>query len=422
MIMKKLWAYLYGYLIIVVKGVHPERFINLAITRGIQLWDLSWDSSDTLTVRVQAQSFRPLRHVARQTRCQIRIHSKRGLPFLMQHLRRRRMLFIGAVIFLLALYFLSFLIWTVDINGTSKLSTALVKELAAAEGLKPGNFCFLVSRDQVENYLMRQLPEISYVEVEVRPRATVKVVEKKEPAPSQGPCHIVAKKDGVIDSILALEGQALVKEGDLVKKGQILISGAVYPPLPEPDPAKPEQQQQPSAQKPIRFVNAQGVVYGKYWYRFYGEAWRDQVVEEKTGRQMLRYSIIMGDKEIVIKGLSEVPYQYYESRTKSKILRWRNQELPVEFVTLEAEEVRHVSLKRSYEEAIEVAVQQARGKQSKGMPPGAEPVTRKYKVLGDKDDNPVRVVLTVETKEEFGITRNIKAVDGSEKPDKPFDN
>ncbi|HBG22809.1 MAG TPA: sporulation protein YqfD, partial [Peptococcaceae bacterium] len=76
----------------------------------------------------------------------------------------------------------------------------------------------------------------------------------------------------------------MVKEGDLVRKGQVLISGAIYPPPPEPDPAKPDQQQQPSAQKPIRFVNAQGVVYGKYWYRFYGEALRDEVVEEKTGR------------------------------------------------------------------------------------------------------------------------------------------
>jgi small GTP-binding protein len=115
-----------------------------------------------------------------------------------------------------------------------------------------------------------QLPEVSFVEVNIQPRAKVKVVEKKTPAPSQGPCHIVAKKEGVIDSILVLEGQGMVKEGDLVKKGQVLISGAIYPPLPEPDPAKPEPQL--SDQKPVSFVNAQGVVYGKYWYRFYGEA------------------------------------------------------------------------------------------------------------------------------------------------------
>jgi sporulation protein YqfD len=325
-IIKKLWAYLYGYLTIVVKGVHPERFINMAIARGIQLWDLSWDSTDTLTVKIYAQSFRTLRHVARQSRCRVRICRKSGFPFLIKRFRRRRMLLIGAIVFVLALYFLSSLIWTVDVSGTRKLSSAQVKELVAAEGLKPGNFCFQLDRDQIENQLLRQLPEVSFVEVNIQPRAKVKVVEKKTPAPSQGPCHIVAKKEGVIDSILVLEGQGMVKEGDLVKKGQVLISGAIYPPLPEPDPAKPEPQL--SDQKPVSFVNAQGVVYGKYWYRFYGEALLDEVVKEKTGRQVRRYSIIMGGKELIIKGPEEIPYKYYESQTKSKILRWRNQTLP----------------------------------------------------------------------------------------------
>jgi similar to stage IV sporulation protein len=177
-IIKKLWAYLYGYLTIVVKGVHPERFINMAIARGIQLWDLSWDSTDTLTVKIYAQSFRTLRHVARQSRCRVRICRKSGFPFLIKRFRRRRMLLIGAIVFVLALYFLSSLIWTVDVSGTRKLSSAQVKELVAAEGLKPGNFCFQLDRDQIENQLLRQLPEVSFVEVNIQPRAKVKVVEK----------------------------------------------------------------------------------------------------------------------------------------------------------------------------------------------------------------------------------------------------
>jgi similar to stage IV sporulation protein len=419
-IIKKLWAYLYGYLTIVVKGVHPERFINMAIARGIQLWDLSWDSTDTLTVKIYAQSFRTLRHVARQSRCRVRICRKSGFPFLIKRFRRRRMLLIGAIVFVLALYFLSSLIWTVDVSGTRKLSSAQVKELVAAEGLKPGNFCFQLDRDQIENQLLRQLPEVSFVEVNIQPRAKVKVVEKKTPAPSQGPCHIVAKKEGVIDSILVLEGQGMVKEGDLVKKGQVLISGAIYPPLPEPDPAKPEPQL--SDQKPVSFVNAQGVVYGKYWYRFYGEALLDEVVKEKTGRQVRRYSIIMGGKELIIKGPEEIPYKYYESQTKSKILRWRNQTLPVEFVTIEAEEVRHVSLKRSYEEAVEVAAERAREKERKEILEGAVLVRRHSKVIGDKDDNPVRVVLTVETKEDFGVSQGIRPAEESEKQEKSADN
>jgi phosphoesterase RecJ-like protein len=168
--------------------------------------------------------------------------------------------------------------------------------------------------------------------------------------------------------------------------------------------------------------DSEGVVYGKYWYRFYGEALLDEVVKEKTGRQVRRYSIIMGGKELIIKGPEEIPYKYYESQTKSKILRWRNQTLPVEFVTIEAEEVRHVSLKRSYEEAVEVAAERAREKERKEILEGAVLVRRHYKVIGDKDDNPVRVVLTVETKEDFGVSQGIRPAEESEKQEKSADN
>jgi similar to stage IV sporulation protein len=405
--MKKIWAYLLGYIILVVEGTHPERFINMAFTRGIPLWDLTWSDTDTLMVKVYAQSFRTLRHVARQSKCRIRIIRKRGLPFVVFRFRRRRMLLAGALIFCLILYFLSSLIWTVDVTGTRKISAARVKDLATVKGLKPGSFCFMANRDQVEDYLLRELPGISYIEVKVGPRSQVKVVEKIDPPRSQGPCHVVAKKDGVIDSILALNGQPKVKEGDLVRKGQVLISGAIYPPPPEEDPTAPKPP--PSAQKPLRYVSAQGIVYGKFWYRFYGEVFRDEVVEEKTGRSARIYCIKMGNKEIIIKGPHSIPYKYYRSQTwRSKFPRWRNKTLPVEFVTIEAEEIKHVRLRRSYEEAVDAAAGSARKKEAKGIPKGAVPVKRQYKVLGTEDDNPVRVVLTVETKEDMGVIRGFK--------------
>lgn len=414
MIMKKIWAYFVGYLVLIVQGNHPERFINMAFTRGIHLWDLAWKSPDTLMVKVYAHSFRTLRHVARQSRCRIRIHKKQGFPFLIHRFRHRRMLLAGALIFCLILYFLSSIIWTVDVSGTRKISPRQVRELAAEKGLKQGNFCFRVQRDQVEGYILRELPGVSYVEVKVGPRSKVRIIEKVDPPPSQGPCHIVAKKDGVIDSILTLNGQPKVKEGDLVKKGQVLISGAIYPPPPEADPADPKPPSPP--QKPLRYVSAQGIVYGKLWYRFYGEGLRDEIAEEKTGNKVRIYCINMGGKEIIIKGPKRIPYKYYRSQTqRSKFLRWRNKTLPVEFVTIEAEEIRYLRIQRSFEETVEVAARRAREKETKGIPKGAVPVRRQYRVIGTRDDNLVRVILTVETKEEIGVARSFTP------PQKPSD-
>ena len=409
--MRKIWAYIFGYLSLVVKGPHPERFINLAFTRGVYLWDLNWTSPDTLNVKVYAHSFRALRHLARQSRCRVRIRKKRGLPFLLNRFRRRRMLLFGGFVFVLLLYLLSSFIWTLDIEGTKRISQHKIRNLAAEQGLKPGNFRYQVDRDQLVNHLLRELPEISYAEVEVGPRSRIRIVERLRAPKGQGNCHIVAKKDGIIDTVLALAGQPMVKEGDMVKKGQIIISGAIYPPEPEPDPDK---QQPATPQKPVSYIQAQGVVYARIWYRFYGEALRDEVVEEETNRTVRIYCIRLGGQEITIKGPDQIPFKYYRTKTsRSRLPQWRTIKVPVEFVTIEAKEIKRVRLQRSFDEAKKLAADRAREQAVKKLPKGAEPVSRQYKLIGTKDDDPVRVLLTVETKEEIGVARPFKT--GSKK-------
>lgn len=412
MFIRKLWAYLLGYLILVIKGEHPERLINLAYTRGVHLWDLCWIDAGTLTAKVYASSFRTLRHIAKKAGCKLRIRRKRGLPFLLFRLRRRRMLLVGAVVFCLILYCLSSFIWTVEVSGTRRISQQKVKELAAEAGLRPGRIRFQVQRDDVVDHLLRELPEIAYAEVDVGPRSRIRISEKQLPEPGVGYCHIVAEKEGVIESVLTLAGQPLVKEGDVVRKGQVLISGEISPAPPGQDEQQGEQL--PPRQEP-RFVQARGIVHARVWYRFYGEAALEEIQERLTGRKTLIFRIKVPGKEVIVYGPREVPYQFCRLRThRYKLQRWRNISLPVEFVTIEAEEVRHQHVRRSYEEAVKMAAERAREKAVRGLPRDAVTVRRRYKVLGG-DEDPVRVVLTIETRESIGVIRKFRPENQTDK-------
>ena len=124
MLIRVFWAYVLGFLVLTVRGEHPERFLNLATMRGVALWDVLWVNPETILVKVAARSFRPLRHIARRTKVRVRIRTKHGLPFILQRLRRRWMLVGGAITFCLLLYLLSSLIWTVDVSGTRQLDPA----------------------------------------------------------------------------------------------------------------------------------------------------------------------------------------------------------------------------------------------------------------------------------------------------------
>ncbi len=414
MVLRSFWAYMLGYLILVVRGEHPERFINLALTRGVLLWDLVRVDNEVLLVKVDARSFRSLRHIARRARCRIRIRSKRGLPFLIHRLRRRQMLVGGGVLFCLLVYFLCSFVWTVNVVGTRRVSPALVKRMAAAAGLRPGVMRYQVSGRDVADYLMQQIPGVAFAEVDVRVRSRIKIVERVVPKKENAPCDIIAKKDGMIENLLVLSGSPRVKEGDIVKRGDVVISGAIRPPVPE---AKPGDAPRSSE---IRYVAAKGIVRARIWYRCYGEALRSELEELRTGRVTKIVCIKTDQKEIIIKGPRKIPYQFYKLRVRRmKIPKWRDITFPVEFVTIEGEEIRRVRVHRSYDEALRLAAQHAGRKMAQRLPPGV-PVARRYLKLVDAcDANLVRVVLTVETVEDIGISRKLQPKQGRDVNNQP---
>ena len=404
MLIRGFWAYMLGFLVLMVRGEHPERFINMAVMRGVVLWDVSWVSPETLLVKVGAPSFRPLRHIARHTKVRVRIRVKRGLPFILQRLRRRWMLVGGAITFCLLLYSLSSLIWTVDVAGTKQLPADQVRQVAASAGLYPGNLRFLVNGKDVADHLMRELPGIAYAEVDFRgTQASIRIYEKVLPEPSLGTAHIVAKQDGVIKDVLVLAGAPLVKEGDVVHTGQILISGIIAPPPPQPTaegtPPPPTPRHEP------RYLEARGIVRARVWYRCYAEAPREELVEQKTGNVTSIVSIRMANREIIIKGPPAIPYLLYDlTEKKRKLPQWRNITLPVEFDTIRAEEVRRFRVQRSYDEALRLAAQRAQTAMATQLSAQAAVADRQLKVV-DADEDHVGVQLTVETLEEIGVSQ-----------------
>lgn len=400
MLIRGFWAYMLGFLVLAIRGEHPERFINLAMMRGVVFWDVVWVNPETLLVRVAARSFRPLRHIARNTRVKVRIRARRGLPFTLQRLQRRWMLAVGAVAFCLLLFFLSSLILTVDVAGTKQLSAVQIRRVAASAGLYPGNLRFMVNGKEVADYLMRSLPEIAYAEVDFRgTQASIKIYEKVFPETSLGTANIVAKKAGMIKDMLVLAGSPQVKEGDVVTAGQVLISGIIAP----PPPPKTEGTLQPPLPKfEPRYLEARGIVRARVWYRCYAETQRDELVKQKTGNVACIVSIRLPDREIIIKGPPAIPYPLYDlTEKKRKLPRWRNITLPVELVTIRAEEIRRFRLQRSYDEALRLASQRAESAMAKLLPAQAVVSQRQLKVI-DADGQHVGVQLVVEALEEIG--------------------
>lgn len=415
MVLFRLFSFLLGYVALVVRGDSLEKFVNMAASRGIFLWDITRLGQDKVKVRVRIPEVHSLRHIARATGSRFNITERRGLPFVFNRLKKRKLLAIGSVVFLVTLYILSSFVWFIDVTGTDKLSKAEVQRIAAEAGLKRGVLKQQLDTKLVEKNIRDKIPAVAWVGVRVEgTRVVIEIAERKlvPVEPNKGPAHIVATKAGLIKEVLVLRGQAAVKEGDTVLPGQILISGEIKEEVKpeETNQPLPEGQEPPEPKYISHFVQAKGMVRARVWYEGYGECSLSETREKFSGQQKTSVRIKFGSKEIIISGPKDSPYQHFEVKQIVKALpKWRNIEIPVELITLQYREkvIERINHGPSGAKQIagQKALQEAKAKLSKDAKITEQ---RLEEVKTGRPEDLVRIKAFVETVEDIGEMKPFK--------------
>lgn len=339
MLVLKLWNYFRGYVTIKVEGLALERFINMCIARGIYLWDIKRIDYTTLEAKIGAKGFKELRKIIRRAGCRVSIHKKNGYPFWVHKLKKRKMLLVGAFFCFLLLIFTSTFIFSVEVVGNEKIEKKEIISNLSTLGLKPGRNKYFINLKDIETELLLNMDQVAWVGIEIRGvKATVEVVEKvsvPKKIDKNTPCNMVAKKNGVIEKVIARNGDAVVKEGDIVKKGDLLISGII----------------QRENMEETMLVHSYGEVYAKTYYETEESRKLIEIKKEKTGEKFLKRSINLGSLELSFNS-GDVPYQtYVVEKNSKKPFQWRNIGLPVEIITEEYYEVYEIEERINEEEA-----------------------------------------------------------------------
>ncbi len=224
----KLMNWLRGYVKVQISGVSPERFINLCLNKKIFLWNLV-KADDYYQFHISVKNYRKLKPVVKKTGLIPRIKRKYGLPFYLHRNRKRKGFFIGVFLCILAVYMMSLFIWDISILGGSKYTPEAMLKFLNENQVYTGIRKKKVDCQEIEETIRLAYKDIGWVSAEIRGnRLIIKLTETSMPAPAQearAPSHIIATKDAMIKSIITRTGTPLVKPGDVVKKGDILVSG-----------------------------------------------------------------------------------------------------------------------------------------------------------------------------------------------------
>ncbi len=229
-LLERFVKWLYGYLYVKIKGNFPERFLNLCSTRNIQIWNVQ-KTEKGYEFCISIKDFKKLSFIARKTKTRPYITKRIGFPFYVNKIKRRQGFWIGGILFFILLYSLSSFIWDIQLSGQyTYTEEALVKYLKTMDvyaGMKKKN----VSCPDIETAIRENYKDIGWVSAELKgTKLLIKIQETNMPSLYETdtiPRHLIASRDGVVNSIITRTGTPMVKAGDEVKKGDILISGVV---------------------------------------------------------------------------------------------------------------------------------------------------------------------------------------------------
>lgn len=311
---------LQGQVRIRVETPFPERVLNLCGARNLAFWDMEWESETAFTCRLNRRDYYALRRAVKQLDCRLTVVRKEGVPFFLGRFRRRHALLAGLTLCSALLFFGSFFIWDFTVEGNQRVTDEEILRALQRQGVGIGTFGISLDTEDIRNHVLLEIPELSWVAVNVSGcRANVEVRERRtapKPLDRKIPCNLVARRDGLVLRVQALGGVPQVLKGMSVTEGQLLISGV-----------------EDTGTFGTRFTAGLGSVEGRTWYTLTANVPLTGTEKRYTGREKRLHSVIFGSRRIKFFANSSIDSGQCDKITERTPVRVFGLPLPITWET-----------------------------------------------------------------------------------------
>lgn len=256
-----------------------NRFIKKCIDNNINLYNISY-VKDKMVVLIDVKDYLKIKRLNYYSK--IRVVKYDGLLNIKKIIKDN--MFYISVIFLSFIWMNLLTNYIVDIEIIHSNSgiRRLLKEELDKNNVK--RFSLAYSFEELDNITKKILADnknnLEWVSIKKDGmkyivRAEERIIKSEEV--SDKPRDIVASKDAYITKVISNKGNVLVRQGEYVKKGTVLISGKI------------------TLYEDVKGVtSASGSVYGNVWYESVVEIPKEISSERLTGKK--RYNLNVGNK------------------------------------------------------------------------------------------------------------------------------
>ncbi len=278
------WNRMAGMVTVTLTAAEPEKTLHCLNEAGVVLHQIRW--LQPLTVQFQCGQYdrKKIKRICEKRGDQVEFSQTTGLRQLAGKLLRRPVLATGGLVFLFLTVFLPTRVLFIQVEGNERLPSRQILEAAADCGIRFGVSRRQVRSEKMKNTLLSTMPELKWAGINTAGcRAIISVRERDIPEEvpvSHGTANLVSVRDAYVTDLTVTRGSALCVPGQVVREGQVLISGYTDLGI------------------LLQVTQAQGEVWGETIRQIRTITPAQQVLRQEEMEDEMRLSLILGKKRI----------------------------------------------------------------------------------------------------------------------------
>lgn len=392
-IAKIILSYILGYVRVTVEGYYIERFINICNNNKILMWSIKRDKGVKLYANIGIKDFKRIIEISKKTQCKTKIIKKRGVPFILNRYRKRKIFAMLLLILITLIIISSNYVWNIEIQVEDQSEIVGIEEEIKKAGLVVGKKKTEIDAKEIINQIRLDRSDISWIGIEMKGTNVIVKIVKSERAPEiineTDYTNIISNKNGIITKITAQNGTAKVVVGDVVQEGTVLIEGTMT-----------------GKYTDTRYVHSIGEVEAKVWYSKSKKIYYSEEKKQKTGKEEKKYRIKINKIEINLnKRLSK--FKIYDKIEEEKKIRiFSNLYLPISIIKTTNQEIEKIEETHTKEEAKNIGIEELRKELEEEID---DPEKIVEEIVNTKEEKEyIEVNLTYEVVENIGTEEKIE--------------
>ncbi len=221
-------TFLFGYRTIKAELGQAAAIFNIAREYGIVYRNQKSDA-ESISFECSLPAANRLKKICESRGILFISDTEHGVPHLLKRYRKRYGIFVGALLCVALIFLSGTAVWDIRIDGESRLTEKQILSELDACGLRIGSPIRSLDTDVIQTRMIIHSDDISWISINLIGTVAHVEIRESEPIPEENilpkAANLVATDDGEIVGFEEVRGNIVVKIGDFVGRGELLVSG-----------------------------------------------------------------------------------------------------------------------------------------------------------------------------------------------------